>query len=343
MSNIDRVTIVRLISVILLVEFQREIKEKHLQAFMKRDESQQFVIDGIREIVEIKVEPLEACATNAVRIVNAKPASTSTSASIGMSASISSSASTSTPAQSSSTNTVDDWRNVVVKEEYEEYEIKEQHDDYQPIEPKAQPLDKPEPVECQVPRVVVEKSSEPQLPEVESTQTLKLEEPEMNEELRDVIIEEHDEESTISEPRAEQDKESTISEPRTEPFDSESNDSLPVMPGQQAYDEELEIESILSRCSDALKVKPNVKRKREREEAKKNRIRTLVLNIPENNKFDDASIDLLITEYRVAPDGEQIEVPPLTKRSRYGHAAFEHHEPMRNIQYKCELCPIISR
>lgn len=332
---------VRLISVLFLVEFQREIKEKHFQAFMKRDESQQFYIDGIREIEDIKIEALEALAPNAVRVVNAKPASTSTPASTSMSASTSTPGSTCMPAQSSSAN-VDDWRNVVVKEEYEEYEINEQHVDYQPIEPKAQPLDKPEPVESQVPLVVVEMSSEPQLPEVEPTQTQNLEEPEMKQELIDVIVEEQDKESTTSEPRTEQDKESTMSEPRTEPYDSESNDSLPVH-GPDLYDEELEIESILSRCSDGLKVKPNVKRKREREEAKKNRIRTLVLKIPENNKFDDASIDLLITEYRVSPDGEQIEVQPLAKRSRHGYWALETHEPMRNIQYKCELCPIISR
>lgn len=342
MSNIDRVTIVRLISGFFLVEFQREIKEKHFRTFMKRDESQQFFIDGIREIVDFKLEALEAPVPNAVRVVNAKPASTSTPASTSMSASTSTPASTCMPAQSSSANVVDDWRNVIVKEEYEEYEINEQHMDYQPIEPKAQPLDKPEPVESQVPPVVVEKSAEPQLPEVEPTQTQKLEEPEMKQELVDVIIEEHDKESTISESRTEQDKESTMSEPRTEPYDSESNDSLPVH-GPDLYDEELEIESILSRCSDGLKVKPNVKRKREREEAKRNRIRTLVLKIPENNKFDDASIDLLITEYRVSPDGEQIEVTPAAKRSRHGHWTLENHEPMRNIQYKCELCPIISR
>lgn len=200
----------------------------------------------------------------------------------------------------------DDWANVVVKDEYEEYEINEvQHFDYQPRQSiKEENVQHPEEVESKL----VPEDPKLKLIKEDRSETCSSEELQIDE----VVNDEH--------------LESRLEEVEPEYLDTE----------------ELEIETILSH-SNELVIKQSVKRRREREEAKKKRT-SIIMNIhtakeeigydKKQEKTSPKEADGSAKRWKITYDEE-------ADNRKNAYAAWVDNR--KRNQYKCEYCALLSR
>lgn len=273
----------------IFLVFQRDIKEKHQLLHSSFGSLQQFVIDEesdptIKLKMKIKKEPVAKITELTSAVTNIPPViSTNFTATVP-----------------------DDWASVVVKDEYEEYEISEEQHQLKEFEPKP----------------IIEENVVQPTKEVESTldpENFKLKlETYSSEEIEPYSDEELEIDSDVKE----------------EPEEEHLMSRLEEVENPDA--EELEIETILNH-SNELVIKQSVKRRRELEEAKKRRNRTFIMNIETVREEDDE--DNQQEEEESSSKRWKITYAEQTNENAY--AVWD--ENRRKVQYKCEYCAIVNR